>query len=237
MVSILKTSGIENLVDHRDLILPQLSAVGVNVWVLKERTAWKPRFGPADIKHLPAYLRSGKRRAAREHRRVGFPITDRFVMGTNLAFNSLLFLILPFIIGSIWVAGLWWKSIPLLFLLATLNSVLVFWLPGKPGVQKGFSLGLIESAIFVVVSQVAWTMGPRETLGWTGGIILLSTYLGYDMPSWSPLWRADAKELLLGVRNTHIKIIPEKCIGCALCDIVCPVSVFNRNATTKSMRS
>ena len=233
VVSIIKTSGIENMVDHRKLILPQLSAAGVNIWALKERTGWKPRFGPVDIKHLGAYLRNGKYRTKRGHRRVAFDLNDRFVMGTNLGFNSLLFLILPFLIVSIWVHGLWWKSIPLLFLLAVLNSVLVFWLPGKPGVQKGFSLGIIVSAIFVVISQTAWGTGPWETSGWMGWIILLSVYLGYDMPSWSPLWRADVKELVLGVRNTHVEVIPEKCISCTLCEIVCPVDVFARNPVTR----
>ncbi|MFV1994422.1 MAG: HgcAB-like fusion protein [Verrucomicrobiales bacterium] len=233
VVSILRTSGIENMVDHRELILPQLSAVGVNVWALKERTGWKPRFGPADIKHLDTYLSSGKSRAEREHRRVRFDLKDRLVMGTNLGFNSLLFLILPLLIASIWLGGFWWKSIPLLFVLSVLASVLVFRLPGRPGVQKGLSLGLLASAVFVVVSQAGWGMGPWATMGWTGWIILLSTYLGYDMPSWSPLWRADVKELVLGVKNTRVEIIPERCIGCGLCDIVCPANIFEQNPDTK----
>lgn len=233
VVSILTTSGIGKMVDHRQLILPQLSAAGVNVWALKERSGWKPLFGPVDIKHLAAYLNREKYRAELEHRRVGFPLRDRFVMGTNLGFNSLLFLILPFLIMSIWVNGLWWKSVSLLFLLSVFNSVLVFWLPGRPGVQKGFSLGLLVSAVFVLISQTAWIMGPWETLGWTGWIILLSTYLGYDMPGWSPLWRTDVKELVTGVKHTHVEVVQDRCIGCGLCEIVCPASVFEQNPETK----
>ena len=233
VVSIIKTSGIMDLVDHRELILPQLSAVGVNTWALRERTGWKPRFGPVYIEHMAAYLRHEGKPQEKEFRRVGFPLRDRFVMGTNLGFNSLLFFALPFVIGSIWVSGLWWKSIPLLFLLAVLNSVLVFWLPGKPGVQKGGSLGLIVSAVFVVLSQTIWALGPWETLGWTGWIILLATYLGYDLPSWSPLWRTDVKELLLGVRNTRVEVIPERCIGCGLCATVCPAGVFDVGSNAK----
>ncbi len=233
VVSIIKTSGIENLVDRRDLILPQLSAVGVNIRALKERTGWKPRFGPVYIEYLAAYLKHEERPPEKEFRRVEFPLHDRFAMGTNLGFNSLLFFALPFIIGSIWVSGLWWKSITLLYLLAVLNSVLVFWLPGKPGVQKGFSLGLIVSAAFVVLSQTIWDIGPGETMGWMGLIILLATYLGYDLPSWSPLWRADVKELVLGMRNTRVDVIPERCIGCGLCATVCPAGVFDLDSNDK----
>ena len=35
VVSIINTSGIEELVDHRRIILPQLAAAGVNFWELK----------------------------------------------------------------------------------------------------------------------------------------------------------------------------------------------------------
>jgi len=92
VVSIIKTSGIEELVDHRQLVLPQLSGTGVNAWSVKERTEWKPRFGPAHVKDLPAYLRRGKSRAERLHRHVEFNLKDRLVMGTNLASNDALLL-------------------------------------------------------------------------------------------------------------------------------------------------
>ncbi|NOZ84026.1 MAG: 4Fe-4S dicluster domain-containing protein [Epsilonproteobacteria bacterium] len=233
VVSIIKTSGIENLVDHRDIILPQLSATGINIWALRERTGWKPRFGPVDIKYLAKYLECVGDPFERKYRRIEFPLGDRFVMGTNLGFSSLLFFILPFLVASIWMDGLWWKSILLLFFLAILNSVLVFLLPGKPGVQKGFSLGVILSVIFVVIRQNIWTIGHWETLEQIGWIILLSTYLGYDMPSWSPLWRAEIKELVMGVKRTLVEVIPEQCIGCGLCTIVCPAGVFELDSGIK----
>lgn len=233
VISIIKTSGIEDLVDHRRLILPQLSANGVNIWSLRERSGWSPRFGPAHIKDLAAYLRSGKSRTEREHRRVKFDLKDRFVMGTNLGFNVSLLLVLPLLIASIWVSGLWWKTLPILFALSVVCSLLVFWLPGKIGVQKGFSLGLLTAAVFVVVSQALWNLGPWSLLGWTAWILLLAGFVGYDLPSWSPLWRQDMKELLLGVRTTHVEIVPEKCISCHMCDVVCPTNVFGYNASTK----
>jgi len=234
IVSVINTSGIESMVNHRKLILPQLSAPGVNSRALKERTGWNPRFGPVDIRHLSAFL--GNEKAGQEVRCVRFPIRDRFVMGLNLGFNSLLFLLLPMLVVSVWKSGLWWKSIPLVFSLAVLNTVLVFRLPGKPGVQKGFLLGLMASALFVTVSQAVWGMGPWETMGWTGWIVFLSTYLGYDMPGWSPLWRADVKELVLGLKCTLVEVLPEQCSGCGLCTTVCPAGVFELDAGTRRSR-
>ncbi|MBX9625545.1 MAG: 4Fe-4S binding protein [Gemmataceae bacterium] len=232
VISILRTSGIEAFVDHRRLILPQLSANGVNIWSLRDRTGWRPQFGPAHIKDLAAFLKSGKSRTEKKQRLVRFGAKDRLVMGTNLGFNVSLLLVLPLLLGSIWVAGLWWKTIPLLFLLSVVCSLLVFWLPGKVGVQKGFSLGLLAAAVFVVAANLTG-VGPWAMAGWTAWIVLLAVFVGYDLPSWSPLWRQDVKELVLGVKTTHVEVIPEKCISCHMCDVVCPVGVFAQNPGTK----
>ena len=233
VISILETSGVSERVDHRKLILPQLSAVGVNVWSLEERTGWKPRFGPLQIDDLAAYLERGKRLTEPAQRRVGFPPSERLVMGTNLAFASLLLFIIPFAIASIWIPALWWRSILLVFLLAVLNSALVFRLPGKPGVQKGLSLGVAAVVVLVLLARHVWGLSSFETFGWASWTLLLSAYLGYDLPSWSPLWRADVRELLLGERHTEIAVEQDKCIGCHLCDVVCPVDVFEWRAETR----
>jgi NAD-dependent dihydropyrimidine dehydrogenase PreA subunit len=233
VVSIIKTSGIEDLVDHRRLILPQLSGAGVNIWSLKERTEWEPRFGPAHVNDVPTYLRSGKPRTERTHRHVQFNLKDRLVMGTNLAFNDALLLAVPLLLASIWIGGLWWKTLPLLFVLCVCSSLLVFWLPGKIGVQKGLALGVLASAIFVTLSLTAWHLESWSVLGWTGWILAVAVFVGYDTPSWSPLWRQDFKEIVFGIKNTHVEIIPEKCIGCHLCDIVCPVDVFAYDSAAK----
>ena len=233
VISIMKTSGIEKLVNHRTLILPQLSATGVNIGELKKRTNWKPYFGPVDIKDLAAYLHSKKLQTEPQQRQVKFNLKDRIIMGTNLGFSSLVFFILPLLILSIWFSGLWWKSVILIFFLAVFNTMLVFWLPGKPGVQKGISLGIMFSALFVIIAQSVWKMGTLDIVSWSGWVIFLSAYLGYDMPGWSPLWRTDSKELILGKKNTHIEVKPEKCIACGMCQNVCPVDVFKWNLETK----
>jgi len=214
VVSILKTSGIADQVDHRRLILPQLASSGVNIGSLGERTDWKPRFGPLRIEDLAGYLERGKRLTEPTERRARFEFKDRLVMGTNLAFSSLVFFIVPMLIASIWLSGFWWKSLLLVFTLGVLNSVLVFRLPGMPGVQKGASLGVAAVAVFVALSQLWWEMPAGATVAWASWILFLAIYLGYDLPGWSPLWRADLKELVLGKRHTHIEIVGEKCTGC-----------------------
>lgn len=154
-------------------------------------------------------------------------------MGTNLGFNVSLLLIVPILIASYWIAGLWWKTLPLLFVLSVLATVLVFWLPGKVGVQKGLTLGVLAAAVFTASAVFGFDTSPWVLVGWNAWILLVAAFVGYDMPSWSPLWRQDVKELVLGVKNTQIEVIADKCIGCHMCDVVCPTHVFGLNEATK----
>ena len=154
-------------------------------------------------------------------------------MGKNLGFNTALILAIPLLIASIWVSGLWWKTLPLIFLLSVGCSLLVYWLPGHVGLQKGLSLGLLAAALFVVLAQTLWQLPPWAVVGWAGWIVAVAASIGYDMPGWSPLWRQELKQTLLGIKVTHVEVITEKCINCHMCDIVCPANVFAQNAATK----
>jgi len=236
VITALKSSKIERMVVHKRLILPQLCASGVNIHSLKKRSGWQGRFGPVDIKHLAAWLQSGRPNPPAEHRRVLFPLKDRLVMGINLGFNTLLFAILPLLLVSYWLPGFWWKSLLLIFAAAILNCLLVFKLPGKPGLQKGLALGGTAAVLFTLIALAVLRLPVINLTGWLIWIIIIGAYLGYDTPSWSPLWRTDMKELLFGERNTKVSVSPEKCIGCGLCRNVCPAGVFGHDLLSgKSM--
>ncbi|MFQ6110334.1 MAG: copper oxidase, partial [Candidatus Aminicenantales bacterium] len=53
VISVLKTSGIEDLVDHRRVILPQLAASGIEAGVIQKRIGWKVIWGPVYAKDIP----------------------------------------------------------------------------------------------------------------------------------------------------------------------------------------
>jgi len=46
VVSVLKTSGIEDLVDHRTVMLPQLAATGIEGRAIQHKAGWKVIWGP-----------------------------------------------------------------------------------------------------------------------------------------------------------------------------------------------
>lgn len=67
--------GLENLVSHRRLVLPQLGAPGVAAHLVKERIGFRVKYGPVEARDLPRFLE--KRRASIEMRRKRFPFSER----------------------------------------------------------------------------------------------------------------------------------------------------------------
>ncbi|MHA1303708.1 MAG: HgcAB-like fusion protein, partial [Candidatus Heimdallarchaeaceae archaeon] len=56
VISILKTSGIDKLVEHRRVILPQLAAVSIEPRIIRGKTEWKPIWGPVYAKDIKEFL-------------------------------------------------------------------------------------------------------------------------------------------------------------------------------------
>lgn len=56
VVSGVKTSGIAELVDHRELILPPLCAPGVCAREVRRQTGWQTRWGPVRAADIPRFL-------------------------------------------------------------------------------------------------------------------------------------------------------------------------------------
>lgn len=59
LVNRIRTSGLERQVDHREVILPQLSAPGVAAHEVKRRSGFRVYYGPIRAANLPAYLDAG----------------------------------------------------------------------------------------------------------------------------------------------------------------------------------
>jgi CO dehydrogenase/acetyl-CoA synthase gamma subunit (corrinoid Fe-S protein) len=60
VVTALKVARLEEKIVHREIIVPQLAATGVEAKEVRRRTGWIVRFGPADAKDIAAYLAAGK---------------------------------------------------------------------------------------------------------------------------------------------------------------------------------
>ena len=72
IISVIRTSRIAEQVDHREVILPQLCATGVERRRITEATGFKTRWGPARLEDLPAFLDRGAR-VVKSERFMRFP--------------------------------------------------------------------------------------------------------------------------------------------------------------------
>ncbi len=73
-----RNAKLDQLVSHRELILPQLAASGVCARELPKLCGFKGRFGPILASMLPAYLKNGK--ADETMRTVTFTLKERAVL-------------------------------------------------------------------------------------------------------------------------------------------------------------
>lgn len=70
---------LDQVVQHRRLMLPQLGAVGVNAREIRKRTGFKVSFGPVRAADIPAYMRAGYKKTP-EMSAVRFTMWDRLIL-------------------------------------------------------------------------------------------------------------------------------------------------------------
>ena len=243
VISVVKTSRIADLVDHRTLILPQLSATGIDVVQVERETGWRCRFGPVYAADLPGYLGRGFSKTE-GMRRVSFPLHDRLEMAVMWAGLLSAIIAIP-------VAIFDWRMLPgalaliwgfALFLFALFDQVL-YYVPGPVGLVKTLILGSVGAAGVVVYGLVIgdWTIG--SIVGWCLAVLSVALVLGFDLDGTSPLragatvaYYAERWPGILGLwaligydleMPFTLEVDPERCTGCATCVEVCPKCVYS----------
>ncbi len=240
VISVLKTSGIEKLVDHRRVILPQLAATGIEGQVIARKIGWKVVWGPVYARDIPEFLQARFRKTP-AMRQVGFPLIQRIEMAVAWAFPISLvadFLVLPF-----------WKQIILpLTLLVWLLAFLIFiafplygkWLRvqrkrvgliffdfGRGGFQLIvwglFVLGLIGYAVFS--GQYGWGYVSR----WSFISLVVILTLSLDLAGSTPVLKSG----LHADRLLKVVLDEARCEGAAFCERVCPRNCFEVDKTRR----
>jgi ubiquinone/menaquinone biosynthesis C-methylase UbiE len=187
IISVLKSSRLEEIVHHRALILPQLCANGVDGWRLRRETGWGVHWGPVRATDIPAYL-AAHRKKTEDMRLVRFPLKDRLEMVTvTLGFYGLMIL-LPVLI--FWRQMFW----PVTFSLIGLSyfyAVVHPWLPGRDGLWKSIPLTLIALGGLVAYTFLWEPLPPSRLFNWTVGLTGLSVFTGAELQGMSPLMRGE----------------------------------------------
>ena len=232
VISVLKTSGIEKLVDHRSVILPQLAATGIELRTILKKTGWRATFGPVYIKDIKAFLRSGKKNQRMSE--VRFDIVQRLEMAAAWAF--------PMSVVSVPIMLPLWPQmlLPLILLIWGL-SLLIFvsfplysrWLSSK-GRRVGFilfdfraggyplvlwGLSLAGLAAYILLSgEPDWGLFLRW--GIISFFILL--ILSMDIMGSTPIYKSSLHE----DRLFSVALDRHRCRGAGFCQDVCPRGCF-----------
>lgn len=190
LVRIIKVSGLENVVSHRELILPQLSASGVAAHKVRKETGFKVQFGPIRAKDIKSYMDNGKV-ASDSMRTVTFSMWERFILTpVELASgirSSIYIMAVIFIISGITKNFFsFQEALPRgllgvvayfvgLFAGAFITPVLLPWVPGRSFALKGSLIGVVMASIFCFI------FGQRlEPMGIAAIILFASAVSSYE---------------------------------------------------------
>ncbi|MGD0275112.1 MAG: mercury methylation corrinoid protein HgcA [Syntrophales bacterium] len=197
LVSRIASSGLEKIVSHKEVILPQLGAPGVAAHMVRKLSGFNVRYGPVLARDIGRYLDTGKKAtAAMRHktftlaeRSVLIPIEFIEAMKAFLVIAPILFLL-----GSVGGPGGFWPNAlhsgsfsVLAFFSAFLTGsvfhpILLPYLPGRAFSVKGFWLGLAAALLLVYFGGYDMNMWPGRmaALAWLLIIPAVSAYLAMN---------------------------------------------------------
>jgi hypothetical protein len=153
------------MVDHRTVIVPQLGASGVAGHTVRTRCGFRVQFGPIRAKDLPRYL-AQEGEASPAMRQVRFGLRERLALvpvelvgaapWTLLAWVVLFLLdliVAPSAGFSAHLRNSLWGWIPYLgaIVIGTVFvPILLPWIPGRAFALKGWLLGLVWVAVYLI---------------------------------------------------------------------------------------
>jgi len=147
LIKRIEETNLAEILNHRNLILPQLGAPGVSAHEVKEKSGFSIKYGPVRARDIPEYMSTKK--VSTEARRVKFTLWDRLTL-VPVELKQVLLPMLLLAVVLFFTTGL----IPALALLGSffagtvLFPALLPWLPSKNFSTKGFILGGIVAAGF-----------------------------------------------------------------------------------------
>lgn len=253
VISIIKTSGINELVSHRTLILPQLSAPGIDPIEIKKKLGWKVKFGPVYAKDIPKFLHQGCEKTEQQ-RKVKFPISKRIEMANLYFFTiTLIFSIIYWIIVLILPPPpdvVLFINLIIIIMIVIYASLII--LPsiktktGKPKILifEGILISLIIYFYGFVIPNLSYLFWSA-IISIIAIIIILEDFNGltpiYKSELGEKTWKKgeDKMKFLFSYFKLQpygvIKLEKEKCIGCKYCIEVCPRNLYTFNELSKKV--
>jgi hypothetical protein len=190
---------LKDVVQHRELILPQLSATGVSAHLVKKDCGFKVVWGPVRANDIKQFIANGQK-AEPSMRRVTFTIRERMVLvPVELSFlpkPTLWVLLAALILSGISAdifsfSAMWLRGLMLIFAYAIgiisgaiAVPMLMPWIPGRAFSLKGTITGLIGGLGIVVAF---WhTTSIFEAFALLTCTVVFSSYLAMNFTGSTP---------------------------------------------------
>jgi len=157
-----EAAGVNAVVRHRRLIVPQLGAPGIAAHEVRKRTGFSVLYGPVEMRDIPAYLEKG-RQATPAMRRKDFPVTERAVLVPMELVPALKWVVMstgamallagilgrgPFVANALLHGSRAFLFMALgTFAGAVATPILLPWVPGRSFALKGAITGLTVALI------------------------------------------------------------------------------------------
>jgi ferredoxin len=228
-------TGLGDKVCHRKLILPQLSAAGVNLKALEKECGFKGVFGPADFNHIKSYVNRGFR-ADEKMRCVRFSFADRFYN----AFGMSAVFLLPVIALKLILPKKYGREIHFLLLMNFINIfgnfMLYEKLPFKYPANNSLLIGaFIQAAIisyslfkYLFMTPLIFTLFAF----YAASAFIINFLVSIDMLGSTPFYKTTIAHWLKTFDNKSLfqpLILEKACISCLRCAQVCPKGLFGKN--------
>jgi NAD-dependent dihydropyrimidine dehydrogenase PreA subunit len=221
VISVLKTSGIEELVKRREVILPQLAAVGIEARIIKKRTGWRVIWGPVYAREIPDFMKN-KQKIDKKKREVEFSWPQRLEMAIAWAFPMSL---MAGVMVIIFFPGVF---IPLILLIWGLSLAIFLFFPLYSSwlirARKSVTFSLLLWSVILIIlavytffaTNISWNFFIR----WGFMTFIFVFILTIDLKGSTPVFK--------GELSSRLKIIidEEKCKGAAFCETVCPRNCY-----------
>jgi hypothetical protein len=197
LVARIGSSGLERIVSHREVLLPQLSAPGVAAHQVRKLSGFKAIFGPIRAEDLPTFMDKGMEATA-EMRFKTFTTWERFVLIPVELVEALkaALVIIPVLLilsGLLGPSGFWPNVVNQglfavqalltgIFAGAVLTPLLLPWLPGRAFSLKSLAPGLFCALLLLLLR---WGDGVKagsllEMIAWVLIILSAAAYLGMN---------------------------------------------------------
>jgi hypothetical protein len=174
LVRRIRETGLAGIVDHRNIVVPQLGATGVAGFAVTKETGFRVHFGPVYARDLPAYLSSGMTKTD-DMARVRFGIRERLAVAPVELMQSIKFLpaaiLLAFLFALPTSSGFAARAGVNLALLAgafpvgtILFPALLPFIPFRAFSAKGAVLGLVWGEAIPVIAAASGSAGPLTAI-------------------------------------------------------------------------